>query len=180
MGGLTIADIVRMVTPDTVEIPDALHKIAIYDFAILKTSGENDNSLAIVLDCHIEINDKFLKTKLTIVSETKDNKKSFSFIGKVILDEHRFDLSFEKSAKEWAILAQYDSGKTTTEINFKKLAVQLFGENVTEQVPEITLNIENFKAFFYYKKQEKSNKLLLGMGANLDIDLKIFPLLEIY
>lgn len=176
VGGLTIADIVRMVTPDTVEIPDALHKIAIYDFAILKTSGENDNSLAIVLDCHIEINDKFLKTKLTIVSETKDNKKSFSFIGKVILDEHRFDLSFEKSAKEWAILAQYDSGKTTTEINFKKLAVQLFGENVTEQVPEITLNIENFKAFFYYKKQEKSNKLLLGMGANLDIDLKNIPI----
>ncbi len=174
--GLTIADIVRMVTPESVAIPEALSKVVIYDFAILKTNQEKDSSLAIILDCHIEINDKLLKTKLTIVAETKGGKKSFHFLGKVMLDQHRFDINFKKEEAHWAILAQYDSGKSSAEINFRKLAVALFGDGIKEQVPDLKLNIENFKAFFYYKQKEKQHNLLLGLGAGINLNLDQLPI----
>lgn len=179
--GITIADIGRMITPDTEgKMPEWLEKVAIHDFVVLRkktTDGDiKTNTLAIVLDCEIDINEQPLKTKLTIFSETTNGKTSFGFEGVVTLDGHRFSLKIKKGDKHWAIIATYDSGQRAKEINFKELVGQLFGEDAKNIAPDIRINIKDFKAFFYYDKSESGSKILLGMGASIDIDLKSLPI----
>jgi hypothetical protein len=179
--GITIADIARMITPDTVDMPEWLDNVAIDDFVVFRkevTSGDDKtNTLAIMLDCHININDNLLSTKLTIFSETsKDNKTTFGFEGIVTLDGHRFRFKFKKGGNNWAIIATYDSGQKAKEINFKNLVGQLFGDEAKNNAPDVKINIKNFKAFFYYDKQGSDSKVLFGMGAEINIDLKSLPM----
>lgn len=189
--GITIADILRMVTPDTVDIPDALDNIAIYNFAVLKSAQEDvSKSLAIILDCNITINGNELRTKLSIISKTTSaGKKEFVFKGQVRVGAHQFRVIFKKdkqaatggeqAQKSWSLLADYDSGSTKTTIKFKELATSLFGAEVEDKTPDIAIDLTEFKAFFYYKtitvNGKKENKLLLGLGANMKIDLSKLP-----
>jgi hypothetical protein len=184
--GITIADIVGMVTPNNVEIPDMLDKVAIYDFAVLHSSDADAKELAIVLDCTITLSEKELATKLTIISKKEgDSTHSFSFHGRVSIDEHQFDIDFSKTTEgadsSWAILASYINKGTVT-IEFKKLAASLFGDGI--DFPDLKLTVAKPKVFFYYQKaksakegEEKSKgKLLIGMGAGIDIPLQNLPL----
>lgn len=183
--GLTIADIVRMITPDSIEIPDALDNVAIYDFAILTKDDKAAaaTELAIVLDCKITISEKELNTKLTIISKKEKKEEqtnhTFKFHGVVSVDEHRFDIDFTKQDKIWSILASYANRKTVT-IDFKKLASSLFGAG--DDFPDLKLDIAQPKVFFYYQKTtnsesgESKGKLLMGMGAGIDLKLQDLPI----
>lgn len=168
--GITITELLKMVTPSSISIPDVLNDVAIRNFAVVY----GDGTLALTLDCKIIINNNALDTKLSI-AYTKSNK-SFAFKGKVKVARHTFNISFLKESENWALLANYNSGTTSTTIKFKELAVQLFGDSVATKVPDLKLDIQNFKAFFYYKKEKNQSKILLGMGAGLDIDMKDLPL----
>jgi hypothetical protein len=176
--GITIADIVRMITDKSVDIPDFLDKIEIYDFAILT---KNDKAaaateLAIVLDCKITISDKALNTKLSIISKKeKEKEPDITFHGVVSVEEHRFDINFEKQGGNWSLLASYANRKTVT-IDFKKLAASLFG--ASDHFPDLKLDVAKPKVFFYYQKTkgESKGKLLIGMGAGIELNLQSLPI----
>jgi len=195
--GITVKEILSLITPKDIDIPDALDNVAIHNFGILKSKKEGTKSLAIICDCVIKINKNKVKTKLTIISKTVTEKKDgksvekheFIFKGKVTVGEHKFNVIFQKESEKkegeiekkssWSLLADYDSGKTVMHLEFKKLAVALFGDDIKDSMPDLTLDVKKFKAFFYYKKTEGKdvpNKMLFGMGAGVDVDVKNIPM----
>lgn len=183
INGITIKDVIGIFTPDKTEIPDILENVSFYEFSILSKDAQDDfiKCFDVIIDCKITLKNAPLKTKLTISIEQdlKSNTHSFTFSALVLVDNYEFNVKFNKTTvsgkTEWFIIASY-LNKQRVSLEFKKLAVSLFGEEVNDKVPNISINIENFKAFFYYKKESKESKILLGLGAGLDLNLKSLPI----
>ena len=174
---ITLERLITACTVTPVDIPDFLNAVGFKKFSILYGNGPAGASdLIIEFDSSITINDKVFEAALT-VHYTKDDKGQarFAFGGTLQVDPHEFDLQFVKTTDAWFMFAGYRNQAGTT-IDLRAIAAKLFPKGEAENMPPLSISIDNFKAFLLYKKSQAGSGLLFGMGAGLNLELKDLPL----
>jgi len=176
--GITISDLVSLVTPDSIAIPPQLNAVSINDFAVLKSSNE----IAIKLKTTIDINSYKFKTNLTLAYSNKEDKKIVAFTGKL-----NFHLGNEE--KSFGVIATFYYTKTANDkdvnITFKTqkeepVTIRKIIEssnNESSEIPNILKNIQ-FTSFSlaYHKANDKPTDLEINFiggsrsGSDSDSD----------
>ncbi len=175
--GITIEDVIRSATKTLPDIPDVLKGVGFKKFSVTYgQGGTNASKFTIAFDCKITINEKIFDASISIeYDKTNDASSSFTFKGDLKVGAHRFALQFTKATSAWYVFAAYDNTDKVT-IDLKEIAKQLFGENTAKVLPDISFTLDQFKAFFLYKKEKGTSNLLFGMGADLSLDLSDLPM----
>lgn len=176
VGGLSVAEILGLVTPESLELPELLNDIRILNFAVLKSNSSTSEQLEFVLECHLQFSETKVAAKLNIKTEKKDGKTRLTIGARIKANGHTFRLEFHKTATSYAVTGEYISTATNVDISIKSLAETLFGKEAKEALPDLTITLTNPKLFFYVQKEEKETNFLFGAGAGVAIDLKELPL----
>lgn len=175
--GIGVRDVIRSTPHGDQEIPDILDSVTFKKFSVTYGSGGiNATNLTIAFDSKITLNTNVFDASISIeYDKTVIGSSSFTFKGVLKVGAHRFELQFIKVNNAWYVFAGYlTKGKVT--IDLKEIAGLLFGKNNVKDLPEVSFTLEKFKAFFLYKKEKETSKLLFGMGADLSLDLSDLPM----
>jgi hypothetical protein len=173
-----VEDSDRVKIPDQVEIPDFLDAFGFKKFSVnygTKGSTAANTKFSIGFDSHIKINKKVFEVAILVNYEKTGTTVSFSFSGKLKVDEHQFDLQFTKSDDEWYLFASYHKQRKI-KIDLKAIAGKFFGEDEVKDLPSVSFKLDKFKAFLLYKSSESNPGMLFGMGAGVNLDLNDLPL----
>ncbi|KAA2239605.1 hypothetical protein F0L74_25780 [Chitinophaga agrisoli] len=170
--GVSFPALLKALAPgDNTAIPGFLDKLpAIRALSVTYGTGEQSAEFRISFESVLTINNKQMEVTL----EASYAKGAYTFGGTLHIDQHQFALQYVKAADDWYLYASYlHDGKTT--LNFREIAGRLFSDpNV---IPDAQLDIDPFKAFLLYRKQQDGKTaLLVGLGAGLELDVKDLPL----
>lgn len=177
--GITVKDIIASATVKTEDIPDVLEAVVFQEFSVsYGTGGLETSELTIHFDCVVIINERLFNASIEIAYvKGKDGKISFTFKGILKVGVYIFELQFTKENNTWYIFAGINA--ESIPIDLKGIATQLFGEDIAKGLPEVQFTLKNFKAFLVYNsktEKQKKARLLFGMGADLQLDLKGLPM----
>ncbi|MCW3122813.1 MAG: hypothetical protein JWQ38_2305 [Flavipsychrobacter sp.] len=174
---ITLEQLIEACDGDASGVPDFLRNgIGFKSFSIFYGSSINSNKFEMVLNTVIRVNSKDLEATITIAYERKGNNKTFIFGGILKLEGgHTFDLTFAKDGDTSYMYAGYHKeGKT--HIDLKNISTSVFGKETADKMPDVSFDLEEFKAFILYRKQAGTSSVLFGMGADLDLDLGELPM----
>lgn len=176
--GVTIKDLIKSCTAsfNDQDIPEVLNSVAFKRFSVTYgTGGVNASEFSIEFDCKININERQIDAKIAINYKKENGKSSFSFGGKIKVDNHYFGLEFTKIETTYYLYAYYlNSGKT--KIDLRTIAAHFFEKETVSKMPDLSFELTDFKAFLLYKKAGNKSGLLFGMGAGINLDLKDLPM----
>lgn len=164
--GITITRLIESLSGDTVSLPAFIDNLAIRKFLVRYESGESSGAFRLEFESRITINAKYFDASLTYSYSGKAGNKTSRFTGTINIDAHQFALSFSGSGDTATLTACYQQEPgTATTISLKSVLRNL-GMNA-EEVPDLSIQLNDFSALLVYNRKQGQSRMLFGMGAGL-------------
>ncbi|MBW8683014.1 DUF6603 domain-containing protein [Chitinophaga rhizophila] len=175
--GIGLPALLNALAPDDkTELPGFLDQLpGIRAISLQYGTGEHASKFSMLFDSVLTINGRVVNATIKAAYEkTPGSDSAFTFGGVIHTGSHKFSVSYEKVGDDWYMYAGYIHDGTTT-LKLRDIAGSLFNDPNT--IPDVSLSLDDFKAFFLYRKaQDGTTALLAGMGAGLNIALDDLPL----
>lgn len=163
-------------TSDNTEIPAFLNDLpTIQSLSLTYGTGNQSSEFSLAFQSQLTINGKRIDATIKAAYKKKQGADaSYTFGGILRVGAHRFTLTYQKIGTAWYLYAAY-LHKGTVSIGLREIVGHFVNDK--NAIPNVSLTLDDFKAFLLYKKQSDGDTaFLFGMGAGLNLELKDLPL----